>query len=82
LLTGRLPFVGDSFANLIYRITTQKHPAIKKIRPSLNASISRIINKTLQKNPEERYANGAELSEALLRCQDKVRRTRKVAGRA
>ncbi|MEE9294741.1 MAG: protein kinase, partial [Phycisphaerae bacterium] len=40
LFTGRLPFVGDSFANLIYRITTQKHPAIKKIRPSLNASIS------------------------------------------
>ena len=82
LLTGRLPFVGDSFANLIYRITTQKHPALKKIRPSLNASISRIINRTLQKDPEQRYDNGAELSEALLRCQDKVRRTRKVAGRA
>jgi serine/threonine-protein kinase len=82
LLTGRLPFVGDSFANLIYRITTQKHPALKKIRPSLNASISRIINRTLQKDPDQRFANGAELSEALLRCQDKVRRTRKAAGRA
>ena len=82
LLTGRLPFVGDSFANLIYRITTQKHPALKKIRPSLNASISRIINRTLQKDPDQRFANGAELSEALLKCQDKVRRTRKAAGRA
>ncbi len=82
LLTGRLPFVGDSFANLIYRITTQKHPAIKKIRPSLNASISRIINRTLQKDPDQRYDNGAELSEALLRCQEKVRRTRKSVGRA
>ena len=82
LFTGRLPFVGDSFANLIYRITTQKHPAIKKIRPRLNANISRIINRTLQKDPEQRYDSGAELSEALLRCQDKVRRTRKVASRA
>jgi serine/threonine-protein kinase len=82
LLTGRLPFVGNSFANLIYRITTQKHPAIKKIRPSLNASISRIINRSLQKDPEQRYDNGAEFSEALLRCQDKVRRPRKAAGRA
>lgn len=82
LLTGRLPFVGDSFANLIYRITTQKHPAIKKIRPSLNMSISRIINRTLQKEPDQRYDNCAELSEALLRCQEKVRRTRKAAGRA
>lgn len=82
LFTGRLPFVGDSFANLIYRITTQKHPAIKKIRPSLNASISRIINRTLQKDPDQRYDDGAELSEALIRCQEKVRRTRKVVGRA
>jgi len=82
LLTGRLPFVGDSFANLIYRITTQKHPAIKKLRPSLNASISRIINRALQKNPDERYESCAELSEALLRCQEKVRRTRKAASRA
>jgi serine/threonine-protein kinase len=82
LLTGRLPFVGDSFANLIYRITTQKHPAIKKIRPSLNASISRIINRTLQKDPDQRYDNCAELAEALLRCQEKVRRTRRAASRA
>ena len=82
LLTGRLPFVGDSFANLIYRITTQKHPAIKKIRPSLNASISRVINRTLQKNPDQRYANGTELAEALSRCQEKVRRVRKTASRA
>jgi len=82
LFTGRLPFVGDSFANLIYRITTQKHPAIKKVRPSLNASISRIINRTLQKDPDQRYDNCAELSEALLRCQEKVRRTRKAASRA
>jgi serine/threonine-protein kinase len=81
LLTGRLPFVGDSFANLIYRITTQKHPAIKKVRPSLNATISRIINRTLQKDPDQRYDNGSELSEALLRCQEKVRRTRRAAGR-
>jgi len=82
LFTGRLPFVGDSFANLIYRITTQKHPAIKKIRPRLNASISRIINRTLQKDPDQRYDDGAELSEALVRCQEKVRRTRKAASRA
>ena len=82
LLTGRLPFVGDSFANLIYRITTQKHPAIKKVRPSLNATISRIINRTLQKDPDQRYDNGAELSEALQRCQEKVRRTHKAVARA
>ncbi|MEN8130440.1 MAG: protein kinase [Pseudomonadota bacterium] len=81
LLTGRLPFMGDSFANLIYQITTQKHPTIKKIRPSLNANISRIINRTLQKDPDQRYKDGSELSDALLRCQQKVRRTRKVASR-
>ncbi len=79
LFTGRLPFVGDSLANLVYQITTQKHPAIKKVRPSLNASISRIINRTLQKEPDQRYNDGSGLSEALLRCQQKVRRIQKVA---
>jgi serine/threonine-protein kinase len=79
LLTGRLPFVGDSLANLVYQITTQRHPAIKKIRPTLNANISRIINRTLQKDPDQRYSDGSELSDALLRCQQKVRRIRKVA---
>jgi serine/threonine-protein kinase len=82
LLSGRLPFMGDSIANLIYQITTQKHPALRTIRPSVNASISRIINRTLQKDPEQRYHNGSELSDALLRCQQKLRRTRNVASRA
>ena len=82
LLSGRLPFMGDSIANLIYQITTQKHPAIRTIRPSVNASISRIINRTLQKDPDQRYHNGSELSDALLRCQQKLRRTRNVASRA
>lgn len=81
LLTGRLPFVGDSFANLIYRITTQKHPALKKIRPSLNASVSRIINRALQKEPDDRYESGDEMAEALMRCQEKMRRPRGLAAR-
>jgi serine/threonine-protein kinase len=81
LLTGRLPFVGDSFANLIYRITTQKHPALKKARPSLNASVSRIINRALQKDPDDRFDNGDDLADALVRCQDKMRRPRELAAR-
>jgi CHASE2 domain-containing sensor protein/tRNA A-37 threonylcarbamoyl transferase component Bud32 len=81
LLTGRLPFVGDSFANLIYQITTQRHPAIKKFSPGLNASISRIINRTLHKDPDQRYYDGSELSDALLRCQQKIKRTRKATRR-
>ncbi|MGA7800682.1 MAG: protein kinase, partial [Gammaproteobacteria bacterium] len=68
LLTGRLPFRGDSVANLAYRITQEKHANLGRVRRGLPACASRIVNKALQKDPGDRYANGADMAEALRRC--------------
>ncbi|NIP71783.1 MAG: protein kinase, partial [Gammaproteobacteria bacterium] len=68
LLTGRLPFSGDSLANLAYRITQEKHPPLGKVRKGLPGCASRIVNKALQKEPQSRFADGAEMAEALRRC--------------
>lgn len=68
LLTGTLPFSGDSFATLMYRITHEKHPDIRRENADLPPCITRIINKTLQKDPEARYQSGANLAESLRRC--------------
>ena len=67
LLTGSLPFEADSLANLAYKITNEKHQRIREVRTDLPASATRIINKALQKNPEKRYATGAEMVKALKR---------------
>ncbi len=67
LLTGTLPFKADSLANLAYKITNEKHRPVRDMRADLPASATRIINKALQKNPEKRYATGAEMVKALKR---------------
>ncbi|HKJ09467.1 MAG TPA: protein kinase [Gammaproteobacteria bacterium] len=68
LLTARLPFRGDSVANLAYRITQEKHPNLGRVRRGLPACASRIVNKALQKDPGDRYASGIDMAEALRRC--------------
>jgi len=65
LLTGVLPFDADSLGNLAYKITNEKHKAIRDVRPDLPASATRIINKALQKNKQKRFLNGAEMAAAI-----------------
>ncbi len=72
LLTGHLPFVGDSLANLIYQITTERPTAMRKFRADLHADVTRTINKTLQKSPGQRFATGGELARALARCRQRM----------
>ncbi len=72
LLTGHLPFVGDSLANLIYRITTQRAPALRKLRPELHTAVSRVIHRSLQKEPAKRFATAGAMSEALERTLERL----------
>ena len=72
LLTGRLPFTGDSIANLMHRIINDKHKGIGTIRKGLPGCASRIVNKALQKDAGKRYQSGKEMKEALLRCLKKI----------
>lgn len=68
LLTGRPPFVGDSVANLMYRIATVRPQSVRRVRPEIPANVSRLISRALEKEPVERFATGEDMAEALLRC--------------
>jgi len=65
LLTGKLPFEGDSLVALTHQIAHKKPLQIRDIREDLPPSASRIINKTLQKKPEQRFQTAKELAETL-----------------
>ena len=71
LLTGRLPFVGDSLGNLIYRIASAKHESIAKLRPELSTPVSRAINRALQKEPSKRFPTGKAMAEVLRKCRNR-----------
>jgi len=68
LLTGELPFKGESLASLAYQITNKKHRSIRELRPELSIKVVKIINKALQKNPAKRYASAQEMADALAKA--------------
>jgi serine/threonine-protein kinase len=70
LLSGELPFKGESLANVMYQIANEKPTDIRKLRRELPPCVGRIINKALQKEPERRYQRGNDMAAALRRCRD------------
>lgn len=68
LFTGKLPFEGDSLTNLMYQITHNKPVSVRKVRSDLPSCLTRIINKSMEKKPSNRYEDGMAMAEALKRC--------------
>jgi len=68
LACGKLPFEGESMAQLMFRITNEPHTDILSIRADLPACLVAIINRSLAKQIGDRYANGAEMAAALRQC--------------
>ena len=68
LACGKLPFAGDSMAQLMYRIANEAHTDILSVKADLPPCLAVIVNKSLAKKSEDRYANGAEMADALRKC--------------
>ena len=65
MLCGELPFQGDSMAALMFQIANEKHPKIRSINPKLPPELEMFFDKGLAKNPDERFASGKVLAQAL-----------------
>jgi CHASE2 domain-containing sensor protein/tRNA A-37 threonylcarbamoyl transferase component Bud32 len=68
LLTGKLPFTGDSMTTLMWNISREEHPDILQVRPDLPPGLKAIIDKALHKSANERYSRGAQMVEDLRAC--------------
>ncbi|HEU0188047.1 MAG TPA: serine/threonine-protein kinase [Gallionellaceae bacterium] len=65
---GKLPFNGDSMAQLMFRIANEPPVDILTVRPDLPPCVVQIVNKALSKKIADRYQTGAEMAEALRQC--------------
>lgn len=65
---GKLPFEGDSMAQLMFRIANEPHPDIRSINPSLPPCLVAIIDKAMTKDADQRYQTGAEMARDLKAC--------------
>jgi serine/threonine-protein kinase len=68
MVTGQLPFKGDSMAALMYKIANEDHPDPKELNPDLPGCVSVIINRALAKDIENRYQDGKKMAEDIGKC--------------
>jgi serine/threonine protein kinase len=66
LVTGRLPFDGDSITELCSRVLTQPVPSLTAWLAQVPDGLQAVVERCLEKDPAKRYANVAELAAALM----------------
>ncbi|MEG0259706.1 MAG: AAA family ATPase [Lysinibacillus sp.] len=72
MLSGQLPFRAQDSVELIYEIITKKPRAIRSLNSEIAPIIANVIEKLLEKNPENRYQSARGLKEDLQRIQEKM----------
>ncbi len=65
---GKLPFEGDSMAQLMFRIANEPHPDIRGVNPDLPDCLVAIIDRAMTKDPDARYQTGAEFAKDIRTC--------------
>jgi serine/threonine protein kinase len=65
LLTGRVPFVGDTLRVVVAHIS-EMPPKLCQMRPDLPSSVEWVISTALSKNPNDRFAHCRDFHHALI----------------
>lgn len=65
MLSGRVPFVGDTPMTIAYQHVDATPPALATLAPHVPASLARIVERALEKQPERRFSSAGEMAEAL-----------------
>ena len=68
MVCGKLPFEGDSMAQLMFRIANEPHTSILSVKPDVPPCVVSIIDKALAKQASDRYQTGTEMAEAIRQC--------------
>ena len=74
LLTGKLPFQGDSMATLMFKIANEPHPNVTALRPDIPDCLNAIIDRALQKDMSKRYQRGHQLKQDLIACAKRLQK--------
>ena len=61
MLTGDMPFHGESLAGLVLQITSAQFAAPENLNPAVPREVSKIVARCLKKNQSERYQTTGEL---------------------
>lgn len=68
LACGQLPFRGDSMAQLMFRIANEEPADLSTVRADVPACLTSLLRTALAKQPDQRFASGDEMAQALRAC--------------
>jgi beta-lactam-binding protein with PASTA domain/tRNA A-37 threonylcarbamoyl transferase component Bud32 len=69
MLTGKVPFTGDSAIEIAMKHLNDPPKPPSKIRPEIPEELDAVVLRALAKNPEDRYQTAEEFSEDLHRVE-------------
>jgi|JI6StandDraft_1071083.scaffolds.fasta_scaffold04339_4 serine/threonine protein kinase len=79
-LSGRLPFEGQSPQSVLIAHATKEPPALRTLAPAVPAPVAAVIDRCLRKRPDERFATGEELADALGKAMGEVEHAARESG--
>jgi serine/threonine-protein kinase len=65
LLSGRVPFVGETALEKLVRHATEDAPLVERLRPEVPPAVAAVVRRLMAKRPEDRFATAAEVAAAL-----------------
>ena len=65
LLSGQLPFQGESMAQLMFKIANEAPTDIRTVNPSVPEGLVAFLERALAKDPDQRFQTGEEFAGAL-----------------
>jgi serine/threonine protein kinase len=77
MLTGRLPFRGEHDAAMMYSILNEDPEPLLKYRVDASEDLQRIIDRALEKDPEDRFQSAVDMVSELRRLLKKTSRITK-----
>jgi eukaryotic-like serine/threonine-protein kinase len=79
MITCRLPFRSDYTEAVVYSIMNEEPEPITGLRSGVPLSLERVINKCLEKNPDDRYQHADEITIDLRKIEKEVSSGEKIA---
>ena len=61
MLTGHFPFSGEYESAMMYAILNEEPEPVQKYRPDVSSEILHVLNRALEKDPEERYQSANDM---------------------
>jgi eukaryotic-like serine/threonine-protein kinase len=71
MLTGSLPFTGDTPVAVALKHVSEDAPAIDPATTGVSPAVASIVGRLLRKNPQERFSSATELASALREARER-----------